>query len=261
MSGDGATLRVRSADGREISSVDDWLLKAPPKRGIEHWVDGRSAKELAKALFASGRAGLPPEVRALLDSHAMTSGMRFSEAIPEVVVPLDAFRGEARNTDLILIGEGVAGRVVVSVEAKADESFDKLIGPYVDARIGTRSRLPERVDHLSKAVFGRSALRDPQLRALRYQLLVGIAGAAIAARTHGARIAVFAVFEFLSRALTPGKVETNAADLDRFVRALPGLDGTAVRDGILIGPVRLSGGGFVPADSIVLIGKVVRRLD
>jgi hypothetical protein len=32
----------------DISSIDEWFIKCPPKRGMLQWKDGRSAKETAK---------------------------------------------------------------------------------------------------------------------------------------------------------------------------------------------------------------------
>jgi len=37
-----------SKSGREICSIEDWLQLAPPQKP-EHWADGRSAKEFARA--------------------------------------------------------------------------------------------------------------------------------------------------------------------------------------------------------------------
>src|SRR2546421_166990 len=64
-----------SGPGGRIATLDEWLEKAPPKRGEAQWRDGRSAKELARAwLAARGTGDVPPEVRALLDSRPETQG-------------------------------------------------------------------------------------------------------------------------------------------------------------------------------------------
>ena len=36
-------------NGILITSVQDWFDSAPPKGGADHWVSGRSARELAEA--------------------------------------------------------------------------------------------------------------------------------------------------------------------------------------------------------------------
>jgi hypothetical protein len=34
--------------GAEILTMDDWFALAPPKKGEKHWLDNRSAKEMAR---------------------------------------------------------------------------------------------------------------------------------------------------------------------------------------------------------------------
>jgi len=55
-------LLIQSSDGKPIRSIDDWFNLAPPKKGRKQWKDGRSAKELAKAWFRTGRAKVPEEL-------------------------------------------------------------------------------------------------------------------------------------------------------------------------------------------------------
>ena len=40
----------------------------------------------------------------------------------------DGIRGEPRNTDLAIVGTSQSGKVAISIEAKADESFGRHIG-------------------------------------------------------------------------------------------------------------------------------------
>lgn len=51
-------------NGQLITSVDDWFRHAPPKGGADHWRDGRSAKELARAWIESGSVAVPDELSA-----------------------------------------------------------------------------------------------------------------------------------------------------------------------------------------------------
>ena len=82
-------------NGHTINSVRDWFRIAPPKKP-EHWVDGRSAKELAKAWFpADGTISIPPELSALLESSdVLGKAVKLSAGEPEVVVRFDSFRGD-----------------------------------------------------------------------------------------------------------------------------------------------------------------------
>lgn len=87
-------------NGQLIASVDDWFRHAPPKGGADHWRDGRSAKELARAWIESGSVAVPNELSALLASHPDTRSAVLESAEPEARIAFDRHRGEARNADL-----------------------------------------------------------------------------------------------------------------------------------------------------------------
>ena len=114
-------------NGVGIRSVDDWLCQAPPAKGKAHWKDNRSAKELAKAWFpASGDPVVPDELSRLFLSSPAVGLIEFESGEPEALVRFDDVPGEPRHSDLLLIGSCALGRIVVSIEAKADESFGQL---------------------------------------------------------------------------------------------------------------------------------------
>ncbi len=90
---------IQSAAGQDIFSVEDWFQHCPPKKkGSEHWVDGRSAKELAKAWFRTGVAAVPEELTRLIRSHELTCDLVVESATPEGLTALDEFRGGTRTT-------------------------------------------------------------------------------------------------------------------------------------------------------------------
>ena len=47
---------------------------------------------------------------------------------------LDDFRGEPRNNDMVLLGDAAGRRIVVGLEAKADEPFGDIIAEYIKGR-------------------------------------------------------------------------------------------------------------------------------
>jgi hypothetical protein len=82
---------------QDICTVDDWFRLAAPAGSAGQWVDGRSAKELAKAWC--GRASVPAvpvELQELLSTHPDIDGAVFLEAIPEHKVIFDDSPGEPR---------------------------------------------------------------------------------------------------------------------------------------------------------------------
>ncbi len=251
-------LCIHSREGRPIHSVDEWRCLASPQGGDKQWKDGRSAKELAKAWFAPK---VPRELGRLFESHKLTRGLVVESAIAELTTELDDFPGEPRHHDLVLLCRSGKVRALVGVEAKADEEF----GPVIQEELkrvkksGRHSNLPQRVHQLSQAIFGRSV--DDAIGRLRYQLLHGLAGTLIEARSRSCDVAVFVVHEFISDNKTQQqKIDRNVRDFERFVQALPALTSSVVREGSLLGPIRIPGGKFVPGDIPVMIGKVTIRL-
>ena len=158
-----------------------------------------------------------------------------------------------------------AGRVIVTVEAKTDETFGPVVGRYLAADRKRKqveptfhSNVGKRVDALLAALFG------PALQAhnceLRYQLVHATAASLIEARRRDATLAIMVVHEFVQpAAVNPRRLERNAKDLEQFVHVLwPA--GSAWKPGQLTGPISVRGGGLVPSDVPLLIGKVTTAL-
>lgn len=246
---------LRNRRGKEIVDWRDW--PRPKRHG--QWRTARSAMELARAWFTSPEPMCPPEVRALLDSSPLTSGLRFTEGFPEYVTKLPQ-PGEGRNHDLILRGHRGSHSVVVSIEAKADEPFGEFIGDYCSRMLRSKrpTGAPKRIESLLSLLFGPEAdPRRPPWKTLRYQLLTGIAGTAIQASRDGADIGVFVIHEFRTADTDARKLASNARDLGRFLQALIPISSSEIAPSALLGPVRLTKGGPLKNDVAVLVGKAI----
>jgi hypothetical protein len=250
--------------GHEIRSVEDWFKYAPPKKGELQWKDKRSAKELAQSWFRDGTPKPPDELRALLEAKFGT-GIIFDEAKPECIIELDDLGGEHRNCDLVVLCNVGAKRMVISVEAKADEPFSDLIGKYYDQRaapspdgLPSRSNVPARIRQLSQALFGREP--DEAIRRLRYQLLHAAAATLIGAKENGAGVGLFLIHEFHSASLNRDKLTQNATDWENFVHAFPELATVRIEGNQILGPVSIAGGGRVPHTVPMHLGKLVSEL-
>lgn len=240
-------------DGTEIRTVEDWLAAMPARVREKHWKDGRSAKELARAWVGTGAVVVPEEVARLLETDSEFSAVELAEATPEAEVRLDDFAGNTRQADLLIVGRRAGEPVVISVEAKADESFGPTIGEALLAGEQVEgSNAPARIRQLCEAVFG---VGPDEITGLRYQLLHSVAGTLIAASERRARRALFLIHEFLG-STRQENVERNAADFEAFVRRL-GWKGE-VGAGWIAGPLEVPGGGRVPSDVELFIGKAVR---
>ena len=242
----------------EISSVEDWFKFAPPKRK-NHWVDGRSAMELAKAWFPfHGTPIVPPEFSCLINSSEVLGSLKPEWGEPEVTVRFDPFGGERRNCDLLVMAVTESGHVAISVEAKSDELFGNrtVAEAFRRGSSTTGSKVPERICRLTSAVLG---LPVDECGTLRYQLLYGIGAALAAAKIHSASTALFVVHEFVTHLTNDVKRAQNATDLHNFLCALTkGVVGQ-LSAGHLVGPFRVPGNDYIPKSTDLFIGKAVRE--
>ena len=248
--------QLASKSNEIIKSVDDWLLFSPPKMKERHWKDYRSAKELAKAWLRTGKPMMPHELKMILQSHPLTKNFSPEFAIPEHVTRLDKFSGEHRNHDLIIFGFSGDLKVLISIEAKADESFGKLISEV--GSINPKSNIPQRLKLLSNSIFGHES--DNEVGNARYQLLTGVAGTLIEAKNRGAAMAVFIVHEFISKIVDNKKIERNSKDFSYFVRTLTEKSDFIMQLNKLVEIDGIPGGEFVPGDFRLLIGKIQTKL-
>lgn len=243
---------------RNGNPVADWRAWTRPKKSSQ-WRAGRSAMELARAWFVSSSPGCPRELAELLAGQPSFVGLRLVQGIPEHSTPLPE-RGEGRNHDLLLCGQADGGPVVISVEAKVDESFGEMIGVYWSkaSRRATPTRAPERIEALLGMVFGARARPDARpWRDLRYQLLTAVAGTAIEAARRSASTAAVVVHEFRTEKLRAERVAANAEDFQAFVSLLLGMPQAEVVPGRLHGPAALLPGPHLGRAVDVFIGKIV----
>lgn len=249
-------MRIHKSE-HEILSVEDWFKYVPPKRGMLQWKDKRSAKELAQSWCGKGFACPPEDMRLLLE-RTFRREIVFDEAKPECVIKLDDFAGEHRNCDLVVLCNVGTKRMVINVEAKADEPFGDVIGDYYERKTASASKVPARIRQLSQALFGREP--DEAIQRLRYQLLHAAAATLIGAKENDAELGLFLVHEFWSSSLDSDKFVQNGTDWENFVHAFPELAVAQFGKNQILGPVLVPGGGRVPDDVALYLGKLVTEL-
>ena len=233
-----ATGAIRK-DGHVLTTIDEWHRFAPPKRDI-HWKDGRSAKESARAWVAAA-SDLQPDVAQALENCPDIGPLRRWSAEPEARVPIDRFRGEQPNIDLLLVAEDDQGPMVIAIEAKADEPFGGMLADQrrrAEATLASnpRSKALARVDELIDR-FGLD-FQQSHVSQLRYQLLTAIAATLEEAKRRSSKRAIFIVHEFVTPLTDLGKRERNSADFDRFLSAAFGYGGQLTPGGVA-GPFRI----------------------
>jgi hypothetical protein len=233
-------------------------MYAPPKTGERHWKGGRSEKELARSWFRKEFACPPVEMRVLLE-RAFRTEIVFDEAKPECVIKLDVFAGEHRNCDLVVLCHVGAKRMVINVEAKADEPFGGVTGEYYDPKTGPGSKVPTRIRQLSQALFGREP--GDAIRKLRYQLLHAAAATLIETKENGAELGLFLVHQFRSTGLNRKRLTQNSADWQNFVHVFSELATARIEETQILGPVSVPGGALVPHSVPLYLGKLVTELE
>jgi hypothetical protein len=236
----------------EISTVEEWFKKCPPQRGILQWQDGRSAKETAKHWIN----GIPQPFTDLFKGFKF----EFQLCSPEYVSEFDNLKGNGRNHDLLIIARDSAtdNEIVISVESKVDEPFGNIIGDCMhniknkrDNNIPTQA--DKRILALKNALLPNISISE--FNKLRYQLLTAVAGTLSEAKKQNAKSAIFVVQTISSNKIDPFKHQINQTDLDRFVYAISNGISKYLKEGTLLGPMRVQGNIFIPNNIDLWIGK------
>lgn len=243
---------------RHNQPISDWRSWTPPKAATKQWRAGRSAMELARAWFTSPVPVVPPEVRALLDSHDLTRDAVIRVGWPELKTPLP-LRGEARNHDLVAVGDAGGREILLAVEGKVDETMGPKLGKYwrKSKDDNERSLVCRRIDLLLAAVFGPDAsATDEPWRELPYQMLTAVVGTVIEATNRQCPVGVVCIQEFITEAAKHKKLDRNQAAFESFLKAL-GI--TDPKPATLYGPFSVVSPEKVENEVQILIGKAQYR--
>jgi hypothetical protein len=268
--------QIKNQAGKPIQSFSDWEKHAlPPDRRERHWKEGRSAFELGRSWTANGEPAAPGELIRLLESHDGTRRTVVLSGITEhetALPPLSS--GGPRCHDLALQAEQDGCAVTVCIEAKADESFGGTVAEELrKAKRRPVTKFPERLNWLTRSLFGVPAFEDDQLLVLSdvistlpYQLLSAIGGTLLEAKLQRASKAVFLVHEFRTMSTVDAKMDANANALNGFLRLLQtlnngGAEDTKLESGHIVGPIfitdrRVEGAIKIPCDVPLFIGKI-----
>ena len=191
---------------KNIVTIDDWYNVCPPKKGEKQWVDGRSAKELAKYIL-NAMPSVPNEIEKAL-SRIVPANTEFNWDA-EYVTALPGI-GEGRNHDAVLFGPDI----VVTIEAKADEPLGNLIEDEIkNASVNKLYRITKLLQYIFKD-------GAKNYHSLRYQLLTASAGTILEAENKGCKCAVLIVLTFKNNGnVTEAKMNVNHSDIDAFLKA------------------------------------------
>jgi hypothetical protein len=243
-----------------ILSLADWQRFAPPK-SPHHWLDDRSAKEIARAWLEGNGIALPHEVYTALAAHPKFGPVLTWDAEPEAKLRFDKFPGEPRNSDLVVLAVDAAGRYVLAVEGKADEPYGETVAAARAAALERRVENPRsngiaRIEGLVSMLLRPRPDGAAKADELRYQLLTACAGAISEAIRRNTSRAVMLVHEFVTSTTTDKNHKRNAADLDNFLSRVVGGPFGPATDGQIYGPCVPRGTEGVQ----LFVGKVTRNI-
>lgn len=182
---------------------------------------GTSAPTLAAAW--SG----PVELFGALDEQPHLKGGVIEKIVVEAQSTFDSLPGGRRNHDLVVhcrLPEGQ--RLVVCIEAKADEAFGQTVWQCRKAverklRKGEKTNAGDRLDGLLARLVPLDP-SDERVLALRYQLLTALAGTLAEARKAGAGYAVLMVHEFATDQRAGKRLAEHEAQLRQFMTTVFG---------------------------------------
>lgn len=208
-------VELKSKEGHQIKTLKDWLDYAPPAKKEEHWQDGRSAKELAR--YIVGEKGcLPKELEYVLTKLECKEGTKLI-GIPELVTKLDS-RGRGRTHDLLLVKEN---EIVVGIEAKVDETFDKQVYEIIEELVGKNGEEAQGKYKRLKGLY--ESIYDSKIDKtyLRYQLLAATVGTLIEAKNAKASKAALVIITFVDTLSGVSKqMIRNEEDLNYFISTI-----------------------------------------
>jgi hypothetical protein len=232
-------------NGRPIRTIEEWCDLASPKSPAQ-WSEGRSAMEAARLWLGVAAPALPAEVAAVLTGHPAFGPVLAWSAEPEVRLRFDQFRGEPRNTVLLVRARDARGEFLLAVEAKADESFGETVAEALAAAVERRivnakSRGIERVERLAASLLGPRRDGEAALGRLRYQLLTATAGAIATSAGNQVQRVILLIHEFKTHRTVDEKHARNGRDLDAFVHRLSHGSVPRINSGTIHGPFEVPG--------------------
>lgn len=250
--------------GKLIETLEDWESLAGPKTK-DQWVDGRSAKEAARAWLEGKSLTMPSEINSALANSDYFGNILKWEAEPEARLKFDDFKGEPRNSDLSVKVIDEMGPYLLTVEAKADESFGQTIAKtyaQATARLldNPRSNGINRILQLSYIILGMNNENEIQKTSIRYQLLTACAGTLAEAEKHGYGRAVMLIQEFITNKTNDINHKKNTKDLLDFVSLISCGKVQSMDSGAIYGPFRTPGQTTRKSQVDLFFCKTVRNI-
>jgi len=168
-----------------IKQIEDWkdLLISP-----KHWKEGHSAKALANCWWEA--KDFPEEIKIVFKKSKIFNNIELCVACPEFPIYLNTKKSPSHIDIFCLAKDDNTRCIVIVIEGKAGEPFDKSVGKWLRNR--SKDGGGRRLRYLSK-ILGISLRRDPSIM---YQLINKSAAAIIGAKQFHAAITLVIIHSF-----------------------------------------------------------------
>lgn len=208
-------LFITSKDGKVINTTEDWRKFAPPMNP-KQWQEYRSAQELAKSIFDNKT--FVPKITSVLERFNIPVPEEM-HGIPEKATKLPWGKSGNRKHDLFLKDNN--STIVIGIEAKADEPFDKSVKDKRKIAIKNADggeNMSDRLDGILNYLYNNCPPDNKE--DLMYQLLSATAGVILEAKAHNIEQVCVMFLVFNSDKLSQKKKNKNDADWQTFCNTM-----------------------------------------
>ena len=202
---------------KTINITDDtkWFIAAPPKGRERQWLDGYSAKELAK--FATSNSSIFSDLIKNIVKNSFKGRISASfdgEPEAETKLPPKGSNGP-RNHDLLLYNK----HLVIGIEAKVNEPFGASIYDELKkAESENRTDMIERIKWLKSTILPDSEQEKEESNHLKYQLFTATAGALLETYRRNLNKCIVLILSFRAENMEPNN--DNQTSFNSFVNTV-----------------------------------------
>lgn len=247
-------IEIFGKDGKTpIQGIEDWEMYGEPAEK-KHWKVGRSAYEIAKSWLPDNKPGMPGELAKIIVDKFGENLVVEKAIVEKKTFFSDTPRGP-RNHDLLLHAKIGDKYVIIGIEGKERESYDKMLSIKFNDATSPNSKLPFRISDFCRSILNHKYHEN--FKDLRYQFLSGVAGVAQEVKENKADFGLFIVQQIKTQDTPLKAVLKNESDFKHFMKLLDennSHDFTGENNSGIWGPFNISESKIVPSTKMY-IGK------
>jgi hypothetical protein len=226
-------MKIYSSETKEteILTVEDWFNYCPPKQKEKHWVDGRSAKEMAKFWMNEKKRN---DFQIFIQQAI--ANFNYGYSVPEYESAFDSY-GSPRQHDLLI--SSADSKTVITIEGKADEPFGKMSfdenfnDAFNKKKQNDDSKAFDRMVNLAENYFK----KNEKIKNIMYQLAYWFSGSICDVIKFDAEKVVMVLQEFRSKLTTLENLDRNHQEFEKFVEFISTEQYSSIKNKQILGPI------------------------